>query len=454
MSQSTPTFRDYLKLLEQNGELRRETNEVCTKFEIASIHMKTQSEKGPAILFENVRGYKMPVVVNLLSTRRRLALALGLPVDIQFERMNEHLIKAVKQEIDPVVLPTGPCKEIVIEEKDVDLTKYPVVTMHEKDAGPYMTGGFVVARDPETGAQNLSFHRFLLKGKDKFGVLLEPRHLWHIYNKADALNKPLKIAIVLGYHPSVGIGAASGLPIGRNEYALAGSLIGHPVELVKAETSDLLVPADSEIVMEGEILPRVRELEAPYGEFTGYYGVQGMRPVVQIKKITQKKDPIYYSITARSAELGYYFIAKTVMTQEKLKDELPGVKSANFLQTFFFVISLKKEREGDGRRAMLSAIAANDSIKICVAVDEDINTRNPEEVIWAIATRCNPSKGTTVIPHVYGQMLDPSAEGENESRVWSLMLIDATKPLNAPFPERAKIFSLEEIAKMKKEGKL
>jgi 2,5-furandicarboxylate decarboxylase 1 len=452
--ESPATFRSYLKLLEQNGELKRERNEVSAKFEIASIHMKTQAEKGPALLFENVKGYKMPVLVNLLSTRRRLALALGLPVDVSFEKMNDSLIARVTKRIEPKILPTGPCKEVIIDEKDVDLSKYPIVTMHEKDAGPYMTGGFVVARDPETGKQNISFHRFLLKGKNKFGVLLEPRHLWHIHNITDRMNQPLKIAIVLGYHPAVGMGGAAGLPLKGDEYSLAGSLAGHPIQLVKSETSDLLVPADAEIVMEGEILPRVREIEAPYGEYTGYYGVTGMRPVVQIRKITQRKDPIYYSITARSAELGYYFIAKTVMTQERLKEEIHGIKSANFLQTFFFVISLKKEREGDSRRAMLAAIAANDSIKICVAVDDDINTRNPEDVIWAIATRCDPAKNTTVIPHVYGQMLDPSAEGEDEARVWSLLLIDATKPLNAPFPERAKIPSLEEIAQMKKDGKI
>ncbi|MDG6929312.1 MAG: UbiD family decarboxylase, partial [Nitrososphaerota archaeon] len=243
-------------------------------------------------------------------------------------------------------------------------------------------------------------------------------------------------------------------PLGRNEYALAGSLVGSPIQLIRAETSDLLVPADAEIVMEGEILPRVREKEAPYGEYTGYYGVQGMRPVVVVKRITHRRDPIYYSITARSSEVGYYFIAKTVLTQERIKEDVPGVKSANFLHTFFYVISLKKEREGDGRKAMLSAVGANDSIKYCVAVDDDINTRNPEEVLWAIATRCDPSKGTIIIPHTYGQMLDPSGEGEDEARVWSLMLIDATRPLHAPFPERARIPSLEEIEKMKREGKL
>ncbi|MDG6905787.1 MAG: UbiD family decarboxylase [Nitrososphaerota archaeon] len=440
--------------MEQNKELKRETKEVTTKFEIAAIHMKTQGEKGPAILFENVKGYDIPVLVNVLSTRRRLALALNLPVDSEFEKINDALIQRVKEEIQPIVLPTGPCKEVIIDEKDIDLTKYPIVTMHEKDAGPYMTGGFVVVRDPETGKQNISFHRFLLKGKNKFGVLLEPRHLWHIHRISERMAKTLKIAIVLGYHPAIGIGGASGLPLKGREYELAGSLVGHPIQLVKAENSDLLVPADAEIVMEGEILLGAREIEAPYGEFTGYYGVRGMRPVVVIRKITQRKDPIYYSITARSAELGYYFIAKTVMTQERLKEEISGIKSANFLQTFFFVISLKKEREGDAKRAMLAAIAANDSIKVCIAVDDDINSRNPEEVIWAIATRCNPAKDTTIIPRVYGQMLDPSAEGEDENRVWSLLLIDATKPLGKSFAERSRIPSLEEIAQMKKDGKI
>ncbi len=452
--ENLPNFRSYLDLLEKSNELKREKKEVVAKFEIASIHMKVQADRGPALLFENVRGFKIPVLVNLLSTRNRLAITLGMPAASSYDEINGELTKRTKNALEPILLKNGPCKEVIIDEDGVDLTKYPIVTMHEKDAGPYLTGGVVAGRDPETGQQNLSFHRFLLRGKNKLGVLLEPRHLWHIYNKADAKNEPLKIAIVIGYHPAIGIAAGTGLPLGRNEYALAGALAGKPIQLVKAEMSDLLVPADAEIVMEGEILPRVREPEAPYGEYTGYYGEQRPRPVVLIRKITQRKQPIYYSITARSAELGYYFIAKTVMTLERLKDEVPGVKTANFLQTFFFVISLKKEREGDGRKAMLSALAANDSIKYCVAVDDDINTRNPEEVLWAIATRCDPNKDITIIPHVYGQSLDPSGEGEAEKRVWSVMIIDATKPLGAPFAERARIPSLEDIERMKREGKL
>jgi UbiD family decarboxylase len=176
--------------------------------------------------------------------------------------------------------------------------------------------------------------------------------------------------------------------------------------------------------------------------------------VVEVRKITQRKDPIYYSITARSSEVGYYFIAKTIRTLEIIRETVPSVKSANFLQTFFYVISLKKEHEGEGRKAMLAAIAANDTIKYCVVVDDDVNTRNMEEVIWAIATRCDPAKDTFIIPRTFGQTLDPSAEGEDEARVWSLLCIDATRPIAKPFAERSRIPTLEEIKKMKLEGKL
>lgn len=446
------TFRGYLKILEENGELIKERKEVNVKYEIASLHMKAQAERGPAILFENVKGYSMPVLVNLLSTRTRLALALGLPKDAKRELIDEILRERIKKEVKPEVIDTAPCKEVIIE--DVDLTKYPIPIMHEKDAGPYLTGGFIVAKHPETGIQNLSYHRLLLKGKKRFGILMEPRHLWHFYKRAEELNMPLKIAIVIGYHPLIGIAAATGLPLGQDEYSFAGGLLNHPVRLVKAEDSDLLVPADAEIVMEGKVLPNVRELEGPYGEYTGYYGIPGMRPIVEIDKITQRKNPIFYSITARSAEMGYYFIAKTIRTLERVKEVVPTVKSASFLQTFFYVISLKKEREGDGRRAMIAALAANDSIKVCVAVDEDVDPRNMEEVLWAIATRTNPSKDIFVIPNTQGQMLDPAGEGEGPGRVWSILCIDATKPITQPFPERARILSLEEIDKMKKEGLL
>jgi 2,5-furandicarboxylate decarboxylase 1 len=326
--------------------------------------------------------------------------------------------------------------------------------MHEKDAGPYVTGAFIVARNPETGVQNISYHRLLLKGRNTFGILMEPRHMWECYQIADARGEPLKIAIVLGYHPLLGIAASTGTPVGTDEYALAGSLGARPVRLVKAEDSDLMVPADAEMVMEGVVLPKVRELEAPYGEYTGYYGTVGMRPVVEVRKITQRKKPIYYSITAKSSEVGYYFLAKTIRTLEQIQAVVPSVKTANFLTTFVFVICLKKLREGEARKAMLAAFTANDSIKICIAVDDDIDPKNPTEVWWAIATRCDPAQGTFVIPNTYGQGLDPSAHGEDENRVWSLMCIDATRSLTKPFAERTYMPTIKDVERMKKEGLL
>lgn len=453
-SRALPSFRDFVELLDQNKELRRVKDEVNPKFEISAIHIKVQSEKGPALLFENVKNSKIPVLVNLLATRRRLALALGLPADIDNAAINATMSERMKVPVKPEIVSTGPCKEVIIGASDVDLTKYPIVTMHEKDAGPYITGAYIVAKNPETGVQNISYHRLLLRGKNKLGILMEPRHLWEIYRIADSRKEPLKIAIVLGYHPLVGIAASTGLPAGSDEYALASSLGGRPLQLVKAEESDLLVPADAEMVLEGVVLPQVREIEAPYGEYTGYYGTVGMRPIVEIKKITQRKNPIYYSITAKSTEMGYYFLAKTIRTLEQIQACVPSVKAANFIQTFMFVVCLKKLREGEARKAMLAAITANDSIKICIAVDDDIDPKKSDEVLWAMATRCDPEKGTFIIPNTAGQGLDPSAHGEDENRVWSIMCIDATRSLTKPFAERTYMPTLKDVERMKKEGLL
>ncbi|MDG6929189.1 MAG: UbiD family decarboxylase, partial [Nitrososphaerota archaeon] len=209
-SESPSTFRSYLNLVEKSGELKRETGEVNAKFEIAAIHMKVQAEKGPALLFENVKGFDMPVLVNMLSTRKRLAMGLGLPADVTFEKLNEELVKRVRKEVEPVVLETGPCKEVVVGEDEVDLTRFPIVTMHEKDAGPYLTGGFVVARDPETGEQNMSFHRFLLKGKNKFGIQIsETAHGHYIMQKNLRNGKPTPMAVAIGLHPTVELGFLS-----------------------------------------------------------------------------------------------------------------------------------------------------------------------------------------------------------------------------------------------------
>lgn len=453
-SRALPSLRDFLELLDQHKELRKVTDEVNAKFEISAIHMKVQAEKGPALLFDNVKGFRIPVLVNLLATRRRLALALGLPADIDNVELNTTITERMRTPVKPEIVASGPCKETIIGASEVDLTSYPIVTMHEKDAGPYVTGAFIVAKNPETGVQNISYHRLLLKGRNTFGILMEPRHMWECYQIADARGEPLKIAIVLGYHPLLGIAASTGTPMGTDEYALAGSLGARPVRLVKAEDSDLLVPADAEMVMEGVVLPKVRELEAPYGEYTGYYGTVGMRPVVEVRKITQRKNPIYYSITAKSSEVGYYFLAKTIRTLEQIQAVVPSVKAANFLTTFVFVICLKKLREGEARKAMLAAFTANDSIKICIAVDDDINPKNSDEVWWAIATRCDPAQGTFVIPNTYGQGLDPSAHGEDENRVWSLMCIDATRSLTKPFAERTYMPTIKDVERMKREGLL
>lgn len=434
-------LRGFLKILEDEGLLRRFKEEVDPRFEIAAHHMKAQMEKGPAILFENVKGHDMPVVANLLGTRQRLALALGLPKETSREMINDDVRRRARIPGSTNTVSDAPCKEVVLEGDQLDLRKLPAPVIHEKDAGPYITAGMVIARDPETGVGNVSIHRLQVKGKKRLGILIEPRHLFQLVRRANEANRPLEVAIAIGAHPIIYMAALAGLPLGEDEFAFAGALAGEPTEMVKCESVDLKVPACSEIVLEGEIPPGVLEVEGPFAEYTGYYAPAGPRQVVEVKTVTHRSDAIFYTMISRSTELAMYHVCKYVKTYDAIKSVVPTLQRIYFPETYWLIVSIKKTRRGEARNAMLAAMNSSDVIKHVIVVDDDIQVDNLREVLWAIATRFQADKDLLLIKRTWGASLDPSSD----RGVWTMMGIDATKPLGKPYPERARIPTLEEL---------
>lgn len=432
-------FRGFLKDMEETKEdgfirIRRETD---TRYEVAAIVRKLeQARKVPLIMFENVKGSAMPVAVNCNASRGRVAFALGVPK----RDLEKRIIHAFKNPIPPVEVSRAPIQDVVLMGDEIDLTRFPAMMYHDTDAGPYITAGIVFAKDPDTGVYNLSYNRLMVKGKDQLGIFMTVgKHLNAIYSKMEDLGKPLEVAVAIGNHPAVSLGALAIGPYDEEELGIIGGLKGSPLEMVKCKTVDLMVPAGSEMVLEAEIEPFVREKEGPFSEFTGYALGEGLNPVVRVKAITHRRDPIYQDICGGQSRehLVLATIPMEVNYLRAVQSAIPEVTAVRVPAPFTLIISMKKKYEGQARLAMLSAFNADLYLKHCVVVDTDIDINNLQHVLWAVATRVQAERDIFIIPRVRGSALDPSADTVG---VVDKMGIDATaKPDLSRFAPKNRI---------------
>ncbi len=409
-------LRTYLSLLrrEHPEELWEIDAPVSVTHEMTALALELERRKRfPALLFKNVIGSDIPVLCNLFASRKRIALALGLPENELVSAWS----KLTAQHISPVRVESRPVKEVVLKGEQVDLSRYPIPVHFEADAGPYITAGIIAARDPDTGIGNLSYARLQLKGPHRLGASLHSRgNLWDFQRRSEAQGKPLEIAAILGTHPAVAIAAATRLPLGDDELELAGGLLGEPVEVVRAETVDLLVPANSEMIIEGFIEPNVREDEGPFGEYTGYASARSTRHVVHVTAITHRKDMILHDIVpgASSEHLGLSKISRVPQYFEAVKKILPNAVAMNYPHSgthFHCYLSLRKTQEGQPRQAMALLFGLDMYLKLVVVVDEDIDVFDEQQVLWALATRFQADKDQFVLPQAPCNLLDPSSIG-------------------------------------------
>jgi UbiD family decarboxylase len=436
-------LRDFISFLEQKGELLRTEKSVDVKFEISSYIRKTSDERGPALLFENVKNFNMPVLGGVFATRERAFLALETSPQEYVNKFQN----ALERLVPPKLVSNAPCKEVIHTGSSVDLTQLPIPIFSERDPAPFITLGLSISRDPKNGGKNTSIYRLQLKGRNRLGIMAQ--HLVRQLVEAESLGKGLPIAIAIGTDPVLPLATQWMAPYGTDELALAGALRGEPVEVVKCETVDLEVPATAEIIIEGTVLPNVREVEGPFGEVSGYYTPSNAKPIIEVSAITHRKNPIYQAALTGMPTTENHILKQLPLEATfywMLKKEFPGVKAVHFPAAgtvgMICVIAMKQDYECEARNVIATMMGSRRN-KITIVVDEDVDLYDMEKVFWAIATRTQADQDVIIFPRVVATAMDPSVR---KLRVGSSLGIDATKPFGQPYPEMVTIPGVEKVS--------
>ena len=429
---SGQSLRTFLEELEAKApdEIWRVDEEVEGDYDIAALVMELERRgRAPVLWFDRVRGARFPLVTNLFADRRRFALALGVPV----ESLAAEWVARGDRRLPPVVRPTGPVADVVLTGAEVDLTRLPIIRHFAEDAGPDITNAIVVAKDPETGVRNASFHRMQLRSRTRLGTSLHSRrHLWDYQRRAEERGLALPVVVVIGAHPLFHFGA--GLwkgPIDVDEYEVAGGFLGEPLEIVRGTTVDVEAPAHAEIVLEGHILPGVREPEGPFAEFTGYASERSTQHVLEVSAVLHRRDALYQDIAAGIAAEHTTLLAvpQEARLLKVLRGHYPGVRAVAYPQSgtcrLHCYVSLRVTAEGQAKNVALAALGEDLALKLVVVVDDDVDVTREQEVLWAVATRMQADRNVIVIPQAMGAILDPSSRDGATAKV----VIDATRPL-------------------------
>jgi 2,5-furandicarboxylate decarboxylase 1 len=429
-------LRSWLEFLKGNGLLGCVKKEVDKRFQLAAIVKKLDGQK--TLYFEKVAGYDIPVVSNILLSKGIIAKFLNTDENGLLEKFSNAIKNPTP--IKYTSVKDAPVKEVIVLQDKIDLLKmFPIPVHHAKDAGEYISAAVTFANDPETGVRNLSNHRLQVVGKNKLRICIQPRHLWDFYQKAENKGQGLPVAFVLGSHPLIMLGAQAPTP--GDELEIANSLMGGNLRTVKGETVDIEYPADAEIVLEGKILPGLREPEAPFGEYMNLYGEVGDRPVVEITCVCYRKKPIFHTlVTVCREHLLLGAIAREAGILQVLRNVTPYIKGVNLSLggscRYHLVVSIKQTRAGEAKNVIFAAFAAHENVNHVTVVDEDINIADPVDVEWAIATRCHPQTDMFIIHHTLGS--EAVSSGQQAGLV-SKVGIDATIPFYEPHEKYEKI---------------
>lgn len=458
-------LRDFIELLDKKGYLYRIAKPV-TGEEVAAIIWELNERKDGAVLFDKVNGSEVPLAANLFGSYSRVALALGLPEDSQIKEIRNHyagMMESKEKWIKPDVVRTGPCKEIVIKGKDVNLFHFPIFKWAPGDGGPYITLNGTISKDPEFG-RNVGMYRVHVINKNTTGIMaLSMQDIGIHLARAKQRGLPyLEVAVVIGMAPAVYLAATTKMgSVAEDEYEFAGGLMGKPVKLVKCETIDVDVPADAEIVIEGRLYHGEPLQEGPYGEWMGYYEESMITPTFHVTCITHRKAPVYVT-----SSMGHQYGEGEVFRYLPIQSNLCNVlkKTVNGFRDAYLplegrgykaVVQVKKRFPGWGKQAIyatLSAGYANSSVNWITIVDEDIDIYNAAEVYFAEATRVDPELDVIIFPGQGVYPLNPAARARYEAKdlghaqnftefAWcSKIGIDATRKyvdeLRRPTPDR------------------
>jgi 2,5-furandicarboxylate decarboxylase 1 len=437
-------LRFVINLFEKSGDLLHIKEEFDPRYEIAAALL--HRPKGPALLFDCVKNYSIPVVGNLLNTRRKYGLSLGISENQTFS----HTVQGLTHPVKPIEVFGGPCQEIMILEKIDLLSILPVPNLCEKDRNPYITAGVLIAKDLQTGARNVSINRLQVKGPNQLMVGMSPsHHLYQLLKKAEAIGRKLPVAIAIGLHPAILVAACMYVEMGFDELEIAGGLLREPIEIVRGKTVDVEVPVYSEIVIEGEVDPLRLEEEGPFGEYSGFYESYGKSPMMNVTAITHRKNPIFQVIvpSKHPEHLLTGSVAIEASLFQSVKKVIPNLKEVVITEggcgRLHVILSVSQPKPGEARKAILAVLANLNLAKSVIVVDDDIDPRDPIHVEWATATRMRADRDIIIIPGVKTDRSEPLEELMTVAK----MGIDATKPYDLP-PE---MFEVADVPKEMKD---
>ena len=409
--------------LEAEGKLLRVRREVDPRHELSGVIHAVQKGPNLPVLFEKVKGTRFPVLSNVLGSYSLVAAMLGAERTSLAQRWSTLLERNANEITEEFI-------DQPAEYDEISLLDLPQIVFSGKDGGPYITAGIVIAKDPQTGIQNYSYHRSqIVSGNELRCRLSTSGDLYRIQQDAEKRGQNLPVAMVIGVPPAIMLAAATSYGSEINELDIAKRLAGGRFGLRRIQSADVDVPTSAHILIEGEILSGVRRPEGPYGDWLEYYVPVTDNHVFQVNRVRARRDAIYYAIVSASTEeITTSGVPISGGIYRAIRAWVPTVRDVCCYPAMqFCVVQMAKQYEGQPRKAMLAAFGA-EMVRVlyCVVVDEDVNIHDPADVIWAISTRCRPDRDIFQIPEV------PSAARDAHQSYLGRMGIDATRPLEWP----------------------
>ncbi len=443
-------LRSFLKLLAE----RRPEDIVVIDEEVScdcgpsTIVEKLESQgQYPLVYCKNMKDSDMPLIINLGASYDRMALALGSDsIKLLQRELGQREAKPLEWNV--VKSEDAPAKEVILKGEDVDLDLLPIIQHNEFDAGRYIDAAPLVMKERGSGEYNAGIYRHQKQGKNQLGVMINPaNHGNYVRAEYEDHDEPTPCYLVIGHHPALFISAVAKIPGVGKEIEVAGSFMGEAMDMVPAETIDMMVPARAEIILEGSIPANKRQFEGPFGEWPKYYYKEGDQPYMEVTAMTMRKNPIYQTVYNSHAE--HHIIGavpRLGSLYRRITEAVPSVQAVNLplsaMGRSHIYISLKKRAEGEPKQAAMAAFVTESSIKHAFVVDDDIDVFNEADVLWCLAMRFQADRDLAIIQNTLGSHLNPTAYGHDRLQKGSMetkLIFDATKPLPPfEFPKLAK----------------
>ncbi len=435
-------LQSYIDYLDQANLLVRVKSAVDSDLELAGVAKKF--EGGKAVLFENVKDRDYPVLVGLYWNRSTTAGMFGTTSERLPFVLSDEITAWRKNPVEPIIVETGPANEII--EENPDLSTLPIPRHAEGDGGPYLTSSVVIAKDPDTGVRNLSIHRMMVTGERRCTLLLEEfGHVMDYYKRAEARGEALEMTVNNGVDLGAHMAAASpasAAPIETDEIGIACQIRGEPVELIQAQSVGVEALANAQFVIEGRLLPDIREAEGPYAEVTGYYACREPRWVFEVTAMTRRQRPIFHTILSGTEVRQAYASVAEAGVFARIRSGVPNATQVHFSDgsvPYNLVVQLDTSGDCTPRDAIEVAFDTLVFLKTVTVVDTDVNIFDSGDVEWAVATRCRNDKDLVFLAESDGHRLNPMVEDDK----WVRLGIDATVPL--PREEKYERFTMRDV---------